>query len=85
MVVHLPSHWSGIIYKMGAVCRNFKKYEEVHVPAMRTGSLNPNEHLVQISEMEDWAQLAFDGYKCGHALGPRIMVKGLKVSFYFGH
>ena len=47
------------------MCRNFKKYEEVHVPAVRTGGLNPNERLVQISEMEEWAQLAFDGYKCG--------------------
>ena len=52
---------------MCALCRNFKKYEEVHVPAVRTGGLRPDEHLVEISEMEDWAQLAFDGYKCVHA------------------
>ena len=44
--------------------RNFKKYEEVYVPAVRTGGLGAGERLVLISEMEDWAQLAFDGYKC---------------------
>lgn len=34
------------------------------MPAVRTGGLGAGEKLVQISEMEDWAQLAFDGYKC---------------------
>ena len=34
------------------------------MPAVRTGVLGADEHLVAITEMEDWAQLAFDGYKC---------------------
>lgn len=38
------------------------------MPAVRTGGLGAGEKLVQISEMEDWAQLAFDGYKCAHLL-----------------
>ena len=44
--------------------RNFKKYEEVYVPAIKTGGLAADEQLVRIREMEEWAQLAFEGYKC---------------------
>lgn len=62
------------------VCRNFKKYEEVHVPAVRTGGLDPNEHLVQISEMEEWAQLAFDGYKCAYYLTYQLELQDLALS-----
>ncbi len=42
-------------------CRAYKGYEEVRVPAMRNKL--PDEALVQIADMEEWAQLAFDGYK----------------------
>ena len=34
------------------------------MPAVKTGVLPPDEMLVRIANMEDWAQLAFDGYKC---------------------
>ena len=49
-------------------CRNYKKYEEVRVPAVKTGGLAADEQLVQISDMEEWAQLAFEGYKCAPVL-----------------
>ena len=48
--------------------RNYKKYEEVRVPAVKTGGLTADEHLVKVSEMEEWAQLAFEGYKCAALL-----------------
>jgi len=35
----------------------------VRVPAVKTGTLGDDEKLVKIEEMEEWAQLAFQGYK----------------------
>ena len=34
------------------------------MPAIKTGGLAADEQLVKVSEMEEWAQLAFEGYKC---------------------
>ena len=62
------------------VCRNFKGYEEVRVPAAKTAGAAPGERVVLISEMEDWAQLAFAGYKCGRpAVLFRVLPIGLRV------
>lgn len=44
-------------------CRSFKGYEEVRVPPLRNGAAAADEKLVLIEEMEEWAQLAFQGYK----------------------
>lgn len=44
-------------------CRTFKGYEEVRVPAVKSGSPGADEKLVKIEDMEDWAQPAFQGYK----------------------
>ncbi|TKY49340.1 ATP-dependent helicase [Spatholobus suberectus] len=38
-----------------------KGYEEIHVPALKAKPLDPNEKLVKISSMPDWAQPAFKG------------------------
>ena len=46
-----------------AVCRSFKGYEEVSVPAVKPAAPPAGEELVKISEMEEWAQLPFAGYK----------------------
>ena len=54
---------SWILKKYHGFLRGFKGYEEVRVPPVRSGDPEASEHLVQISEMEDWAQLAFAGYK----------------------
>lgn len=45
------------------LCRSFKGYEEVGVPAVRPAAAPPGEELVRITDMEEWAQLAFAGYK----------------------
>ena len=45
------------------VCRSFKGYEEVSVPAVKPAAPPPGEELVKISEMEEWQQLPFAGYK----------------------
>lgn len=44
-------------------CRSFKGYEEVVVPAVRPALAPAGEELVRITDMEEWAQLAFAGYK----------------------
>ena len=41
----------------------FKGYEEVRVPAVSSAKPGEDEKLVKIEELEDWAQLAFQGYK----------------------
>lgn len=43
--------------------RNYKGYEEVRVPGIRHKL--PDEAMVQVASMPDWAQLAFHGYKYG--------------------
>lgn len=52
-------------YMRAPARRNHKGYEEVRVPAVKSAGPAPGERVVAISEMEDWAQLAFAGYKCG--------------------
>jgi hypothetical protein len=34
------------------------------VPAVKTGATAAGEKVVLVEEMEEWAQLAFSGYKC---------------------
>ncbi|CAL0310752.1 unnamed protein product [Lupinus luteus] len=42
--------------------RNLSKgYEEIHVPALKAKPLDPNEKLIKIASMPDWAQPAFKG------------------------
>ncbi|WCJ30807.1 U5 small nuclear ribonucleoprotein helicase putative [Euphorbia peplus] len=40
-----------------------KGYEEVHVPALKPRPIAPNEKLVKIGDMPDWAHPAFKGMK----------------------
>ena len=48
--------------QLQAFRRSYKGYEEVRVPAVK-GEVPADEKLVKIEEMEEWAQLAFQGYK----------------------
>lgn len=43
--------------------RHHKGYEEVKVPAAKKSTPEPGERVVLIEDMEEWAQLAFSGYK----------------------
>ena len=47
----------------GTVRQVYKGYEEVKVPPAKGGGLKPGEVLVEIAELPDWAQLAFEGYQ----------------------
>ncbi|KAK9178788.1 hypothetical protein WN943_027982 [Citrus x changshan-huyou] len=57
MVVGLASVscsiWTPLLFNKG--------YEEIQVPAMKPKPLDPNEKLIKISEMPEWAQPAFKG------------------------
>ncbi|CAG9467191.1 unnamed protein product [Pedinophyceae sp. YPF-701] len=56
----------------GTVRKNFKGYQEVRVPATPTGEMQPGERLVPISELDEWAQTAFEGYKTLNRIQSRI-------------
>ena len=45
----------------GSYRRPSKGYEEIHVPALKPKAFDPNEKLVKISDMPEWAQPAFKG------------------------
>uniref|UniRef100_A0A2P2L2Z5 RNA helicase n=1 Tax=Rhizophora mucronata TaxID=61149 RepID=A0A2P2L2Z5_RHIMU len=46
---------------LGSYRHHGKGYDEVHVPALKPKPVDPNEKLVKISEMPEWAQPAFKG------------------------
>ena len=46
----------------GTSRKTYKGYEEVYVPAIPTGQPRPGEKMVMISELPEWAQVAFAGY-----------------------
>ena len=56
----------------GTVRNVYKGYEEVKVPPAKSGGLKPGEVLVEIAELPDWAQLAFEGYKSLNRIQSRI-------------
>ncbi len=59
-----PFFHSGPGRSKSCFCRVHKKYEEVLVPALKKAVAPEDERVVRVSEMPDWAQLAFDGYQC---------------------
>lgn len=36
------------------------------MPAVKAGAPAAGEVVVRIDQLEEWAQLAFEGYKCAH-------------------
>ncbi|KAL0039926.1 hypothetical protein WJX77_011783 [Trebouxia sp. C0004] len=56
----------------GTARKSMKGYEEVSVPAVRPAAPPPGEELIKITDMEEWAQLAFAGYKTLNRIQSRI-------------
>jgi hypothetical protein len=56
----------------GTERKTYKGWEEYIVPAIKTAPLKDNEKLVDITEMETWAQAAFVGYKTLNRIQSRI-------------
>ncbi|GBG84220.1 hypothetical protein CBR_g38192 [Chara braunii] len=56
----------------GSSRKVFKGYEEVHVPPAPVVPMKAEEKLVKISELDEFAQLAFEGYKTLNRIQSRI-------------
>ncbi|KAK9846320.1 hypothetical protein WJX81_001437 [Elliptochloris bilobata] len=66
------SQWTRGALPKGTTRKYHKGYEEVLVPAVKAGVGAAGEVLVRIDELEDWVQLAFEGYKTLNRIQSRI-------------
>ncbi|XP_060169501.1 DExH-box ATP-dependent RNA helicase DExH14 isoform X3 [Lycium barbarum] len=56
----------------GTIRKHLKGYEEVIIPPTPTASMKPGERLIEIKELDDFAQTAFHGYKSLNRIQSRI-------------
>lgn len=56
----------------GTVKKHHKGYEEVTIPPTQTAPMKPGEKLIEIKELDDFAQAAFQGYKSLNRIQSRI-------------
>ncbi|XP_028753755.1 DExH-box ATP-dependent RNA helicase DExH14 [Neltuma alba] len=56
----------------GTVRKHFKGYEEVIIPPRPTAPMKPGEKLIEIGELDEFAQAAFHGYKSLNRIQSRI-------------
>ncbi|KAL5544599.1 hypothetical protein UlMin_008383 [Ulmus minor] len=56
----------------GTVRKHFKGYEEVIIPPTPAAQMKPGEKLIEIKELDDFAQAAFQGYKSLNRIQSRI-------------
>jgi activating signal cointegrator complex subunit 3 len=56
----------------GSVRKRYEGYEEVSIPPTPTASMKPGEKLIEISELDEFAQAAFRGYKTLNRIQSRI-------------
>ncbi|KAA8541028.1 hypothetical protein F0562_024834 [Nyssa sinensis] len=56
----------------GTVRKHYKGYEEVIIPPTPTAPMKPGEKLIEIKELDDFAQAAFHGYKSLNRIQSRI-------------
>ncbi|XP_078430191.1 U5 small nuclear ribonucleoprotein helicase isoform X2 [Wolffia australiana] len=57
---------------LGTTRRHYSGYEEVKIPPTPTAPLKPNERLIEISQLDEFAQTAFHGYKSLNRIQSRI-------------
>jgi activating signal cointegrator complex subunit 3 len=60
----------------GTTRQTFEHYEEFIVPPATPAELLPNERLVDISALDDWAQSAFAGFTSLNRIQSRIFQVG---------
>lgn len=58
-----PHSLSVTALPQGTVRKHYKGYEEVIIPPTPTTEMKPGEKLIEIKELDDFAQAAFHGYK----------------------
>lgn len=56
----------------GTTRKHYKGYEEVTIPPTATAPMKPGEKLIEIKELDDFAQAAFHGYKSLNRIQSRI-------------
>lgn len=56
----------------GTVRKHYKGYEEVIIPPTPTAQMKPGEKLIEIKELDEFAQAAFRGYKSLNRIQSRI-------------
>ncbi|XP_071903958.1 DExH-box ATP-dependent RNA helicase DExH14-like isoform X3 [Coffea arabica] len=56
----------------GTIKKHYKGYEEVIIPPKPTAPMKPGEKLIEIKELDDFAQAAFHGYKTLNRIQSRI-------------
>jgi activating signal cointegrator complex subunit 3 len=56
----------------GTVRKHHKGYEEVIIPPTPAAQMKPGEKLIEIKELDDFAQAAFRGYKSLNRIQSRI-------------
>ncbi|KAL5723149.1 DNA helicase [Ranunculus cassubicifolius] len=56
----------------GTIRKYNKGYEEVRIPPTPTSQMNPGEKLIEIKELDEFAQTAFHGYKSLNRIQSRI-------------
>ncbi|CDP17715.1 unnamed protein product [Coffea canephora] len=56
----------------GTIKKHYKGYEEVFIPPKPTAPMKPGEKLIEIKELDDFAQAAFHGYKTLNRIQSRI-------------
>lgn len=67
-----PQSLSVSALPQGTVRKHFKGYEEVIIPPTPTAPMKPGEKLIEIKELDDFAQAAFHGYKSLNRIQSRI-------------
>ncbi|KAK1375924.1 Helicase ATP-binding domain-containing protein [Heracleum sosnowskyi] len=60
------------LIQASTVKKHHKGYEEVTVPPTQTAPMKPGEKLIEIKELDDFAQAAFQGYKSLNRIQSRI-------------
>lgn len=58
-----PHSLSVTALPQGTIRKHYKGYEEVIIPPTPTTEMKPGEKLIEIKELDDFAQAAFHGYK----------------------
>ncbi|KAJ3673847.1 hypothetical protein LUZ60_005839 [Juncus effusus] len=57
---------------VGTTRANYRGYEEVKIPAVASAGMRPDEKLIEIKELDEIAQAAFEGYKSLNRIQSRI-------------
>lgn len=67
-----PNTLAATALPQGTARKHYKGYEEVIIPPTPTATMKPGEKLIEIKELDEFAQAAFRGYKSLNRIQSRI-------------